>query len=114
MTHPADELTGTVVVKVAGDDIEVPRPPFRRLQPLLELPQMAALLNLEATGDGEVGGEVAIAALIPMGNALGEVLFGETADEYLDRIFKPSDFAEFIGSAIDALQLGEVLASADS
>jgi hypothetical protein len=52
--------------------------------------------------------------VIDMGEAIGLVLFGEDADEYLDRIMSADQWGDFVSSAIEALQLGEAVASAKS
>lgn len=114
MEVAAAELSGTVTVKVAGDDVEAPRPAFRRLRPLLALDALGALGDLEQNEDGTVSGNLPLPAIIDMGEAIAEVLFGENADTYLDRIFTADQWAEFLSSAIDALHLGEALASTSS
>lgn len=99
----SDELNGTVMVDVAGEDVEVPRPPFRRFRNLLPL-----VVGL----DGEDGkAEVDPAVLVDVGEEIGRVLFAEKADEYLDRLYTPDQFTAFLSSAMAALQLGEAGAS---
>jgi hypothetical protein len=114
VTDPAAELDGKVTVKVAGDDVEVTRPPFRRLRPLLTLPGLQALSDLPVDDEGNVQGNVSLDIVIDMGEAIGVVLFGEDADEYLDRIMSADQWGEFVSTSIDALQLGEAVASATS
>lgn len=98
------ELTGMVAVEVAGESIEVPRPPFRRLKPLLPL-----VAGLDADDDGKA--ELDLSALVEVGEVLGQILFGENADTYLDRLYTPTQFTAFLSSAMAALQLGEAGAS---
>lgn len=114
MSDPADELDGKVTVRVAGDDVVVERPPFRRLRPLLELEGLSALAALPVDEDGKVQGDVPLGLVIDMGEAIGAVLFGDSADGELDRIYTGEHWGEFVSSAIDALQLGEAVASAKS
>jgi hypothetical protein len=131
VTDPAAELDGKVTVKVAGDDVAVTRPPFRRLRPLLTLPGLQALADLPVDDEGVVQGNVPLDIVIDMGEAIGEVLWpGEiihvvsdpadarmpekVCDQYLDRIYTADQWGDFVSSAIEALQLGEAVASAKS
>jgi hypothetical protein len=114
VTDPAAELDGKVTVKVAGDDVAVTRPPFRRLRPLLTLPGLQALADLPVDDEGVVQGNVPLDLVIDMGEAVGAVLFRDDADEHLDRIMTADQWGDFVSSAIDALQLGEAVASAKS
>jgi hypothetical protein len=120
VTDPAAELDGKVTVKVAGDDVAVTRPPFRRLRPLVPIliPLMAAAEPVEGEEDDD---EAKVMRMVveaqtafDAGEAIAAVLWGDEADTYLDRIMTPEQWNEFCGSAIDALQLGEAVASAKS
>lgn len=112
--EPSDELDGKVTVRVAGEDVVVERPPFRRLRPILAMPSIQALMSLEVDDDGNAKGQVPLEAVVDMGEAFGAVLFGADWNAILDRIFTMADWGVFVGSAVDALQLGEAIASTGS
>lgn len=99
-------MSDTVTVTVAGDEVEVQRPPFRRLKPLLPL-----VVGLDSD-EGRV--DLDPATMVEVGEVLAGVLFGDAADEHLDRLYTPAEFIEFLSSAMAALQLGEAGASTGS
>ena len=116
MTDPADELDGLVKVRVAGDDIVVPRPPFRRLTPVLRMEGLDALAELETDDQGNVKGRLDLGLIVVFGEAIAAVLWPDEAerDALLDQIMTGQQWGDFMSSAIDALNLGEAFASTGS
>jgi hypothetical protein len=116
VTDPAAELDGKVAVNVAGISVDVVRPPFRRLKPLLRMSGLDALAALEVDDDGMVKGTVDLGLIIEFGEAAAEVLWPDEDERngYLDMIMTGPQWGEFMSSVIDALQLGEAFALAAS
>lgn len=99
-----DELDGKVTVTVAGEDVIVPRPPFRRFKNLLPM-----VVDLDVEGDEKKDLDPGV--MIDVAEEIARVLFADDADEYLDRLYTPAEFIAFLTSAMAALQLGEAGAS---
>jgi hypothetical protein len=116
VTDPSSELTGKVTINVAGISVEVERPPFRRLKPLLRLSGLDALASLEVDENGMVKGNIDLGLIIEFGEATAEVLWQDedVRNGYLDMIMTGPQWGEFMSSVIDALQLGEAFALAAS
>lgn len=115
MTDPVDEVDGKVTVTVGGEDVIVPRPPFRRFRKLL--PLIAGLTTAdgaEVDDNGNLSGSLPLDVIIDCGEEIGRVLFGDEADAHLDRIYTPQQWGDFVSSAVNALQLGEAGASTSS
>jgi hypothetical protein len=116
VTDPAAELDGKVTINVAGLSVEVERPPFRRLKPLLRVQGLDALSAMEVDDDGKVKGQIDLGLIIDFGEAAAEVLWPDEAERngYLDMVMTGQQWGDFMSSVVEALNLGEALASTAS